>query len=601
MPPAAVAFASGVVAKRAIERVVDDIYSLAKARANDDIAKWKARNKIDKLYSKVKEVRFVKTIWQFEKKVDIASFYCPTTVIMGNQRRQINDVDDFGTTDNVLILGTIGQGKSIFFRYLTSRELQRGRCIPLFIELRRIEASETLLNHLMGELSALGVPVNEKILRFLLEEGKVMLFLDAFDEVRESEQSTIVSQIESISRLYEKTRVFVSARPGTTLEGSVAFKNIKVARLQHNDYQHVVRRMVDDAKVASAIIKGVESQPNVKTLLDTPLIVALLVIRYKAEQSIPENIAEFYEGLFGLMMQRHDKLKAGYVRTRKSNLGDGLLENIFNSFCYLSRKANISSFKSSDVIKLFADAITVSDLEADADAVLRDISSVTCLILDDGGEYRFVHKSVQEFHAACFVRDRPDVDAEVFYTAMISKWEKWQQELRFLSVIDKHRFDMYYKIPSICSTLGIKSIDDASSWKPNADAVAAVFGNLSIVIESDAKNSLRHTSFMLSRDTGYIPSCWALPTSPHRVLVESLQAAFLSEPLLADEVVRVDNSVKNNISVRDFNISKILNSKKAGPILVAAAASAFDVIKKDLLETIARTRRKNAQKKIFDF
>jgi len=84
------------------------------------------------------------------------------------------------------------------------------------------------------------------------------------------------------------------------------------------------------------------------------------------------------------------------------------------------------------------------------DIAVDDIRRITCLILKDGAdEYRFLHKSVQEFHAACFVRDQPEGLSGDFYTAMQEKWADWQQELQFLEIIHKERYDRFFAVPML--------------------------------------------------------------------------------------------------------------------------------------------------------
>ena len=85
---------SAIAAKRGIERVVDDIYELGKSKFGQRLRRWKAKKQIDTLYRKIKQVRFVKTIWQVEKEVDLLRFYYPSKVKAGDEGRTINDLSD---------------------------------------------------------------------------------------------------------------------------------------------------------------------------------------------------------------------------------------------------------------------------------------------------------------------------------------------------------------------------------------------------------------------------------------------------------------------------------------------------------------------------
>ncbi|MCO6436898.1 MAG: hypothetical protein J5J06_07410 [Phycisphaerae bacterium] len=88
---------------------------------------------------------------------------------------------------------------------------------------------------------------------------------------------------------------------------------------------------------------------------------------------------------------------------------------------------------------------------------MNDMVKITCLIIRDGDEHRFIHKSVQEYYAAAYVQKRPGPWAQKFYARLAEKRadDRWGQELEFLSEIDKYRFGRHYLVPAICSFLGI--------------------------------------------------------------------------------------------------------------------------------------------------
>jgi hypothetical protein len=75
------------------------------------------------------------------------------------------------------------------------------------------------------------------------------------------------------------------------------------------------------------------------------------------------------------------------------------------------------------------------------------------LILAEGEERRFIHKSVQEYHAALFIKDQPDSTVISFYQAMQTNWRGWTQQLEFLAIIDRYRFNKFFYIPQLRSFL----------------------------------------------------------------------------------------------------------------------------------------------------
>ncbi|MCX5661013.1 MAG: hypothetical protein NTW19_15095 [Planctomycetota bacterium] len=197
-------------------------------------------------------------------------------------------------------------------------------------------------------------------------------------------------------------------------------------------------------------------------------MVALLILRYKVNQSMPENAVAFFGDLFVLLLQRHDKQKPGYIRPRKSKIGDIGLHDTFCAISYLSRKSDGNSIPLTQLYGFCREALKLVALTDHAVAVVEDIKNITCLVLEEGGDCRFIHKGVQEYHAACFVRQQSEDSGRKFYEAMVRYWRSWRQELYFLETIDDYRFTRYFLIPQLKSVLGLPDIVPVE-WKASLE------------------------------------------------------------------------------------------------------------------------------------
>ncbi|TOB74529.1 hypothetical protein CGJ99_23330, partial [Vibrio parahaemolyticus] len=54
----------------------------------------------------------------------------------------------------------------------------------------------------------------------------------------------------------------------------------------------------------------------------SPLLLTLFAITYNSRQFKPDSLSEFYSLIFPTMLYRHDRMKVGFERERKSNLTD---------------------------------------------------------------------------------------------------------------------------------------------------------------------------------------------------------------------------------------------------------------------------------------
>jgi PII-like signaling protein len=417
------------------------------------LKRWQTDRTLRRVCERSKQIRRVKTIWQVEKEVDLLKFYYPSKIKSSTEpAKVVHRLQDFSFDGNLVVRGTVGQGKSTFLRYLAARELELSQRLPVFIELRRL-GERTVVEAAIAEMENLGLEgANPEIFEYLAKSSRLVLLLDGFDEVTDEQASAIVQEVEDLSMRLPSLRMVVTSRPENAIERSPHFRVFDLAPLGPTEFPLLIERITRDPKLSEEIANSVnKSQSSIAKLLTTPLMVSLLVVRFRVGQGVPENRIAFYEPLFRLLLERHDTSKAGFKRKRKSTLSDSQLLDFFNCLCFVTRRDGSSVLRESALHAAAAKALKwINFTTSSPDAAVADIHKITCLILKDGlDEYRFLHKSVQEFHAACFVRDQPDALSSDFYTSMQQRWSDWEQELLFLRTIHPDRYDRYFAIPML--------------------------------------------------------------------------------------------------------------------------------------------------------
>lgn len=459
MPEPVLTLLTATAAKEALKKSIGDLYDLAKAATKRELAKWHADKNITKAFGKFLAVRQVKTLWQVDKAVDLTSFYCPSRIEYKTKRAEVASLDDLSPFGNVLIEGIAGQGKSILLRYLSAVETARKGKIPIFIELRQIQRGETISDHVKQFLSDIGVECDKELFEWLIGSGKIVLLLDAFDELDGGLVKGAIKEIEHLIAKHQALKIVVTSRPNSALKMSANFWVVQLSDLRDNEYEQVVRKLLDAPDAAKQLIGRVRSHGNqIVGLLITPLAVTLLVLTYKSYQEVPTQMSEFYENLFQLLLQRHDGSKPGYSRKRRcKELNDAAYRKLFDGFCYFSKQLKPQEMVSSKINETAERAFKDAGVKGNAEDFIRDIVEITCLLLEEGGEYRFIHKSVQEFYAASFLRRKPDkvvrkVYAEIIKPALI---HDWQNEVNFLREIDLYRVSKFAVLPELLKTLGI--------------------------------------------------------------------------------------------------------------------------------------------------
>lgn len=436
---------------KTVKKPLDDLYELGKGSFKKKLEKWQVNKNINGLYQRIAAIQKVNTIWQIEKEVNLKKFYYPSKLIIDDEPQTINQIEKIPTKENVVIQGTVGQGKSIFLRYLCSQELRKGIKIPVFFELRKIRRNTTLKQHLFEVLDIWGFDIDEDLFDFFANTGKFVLLLDGFDEIEPSLVSNLISELEIFSEKYPNLQIVITSRPDGGIEKSIWFKVFELAPLTEQDHEGVLNKLINNQDQACSVLNALsDSSTQIKELLTTPLMMTLLVFVYKAEQKIPEQFSDFYENLFQTLLMRHDKSKPGFVRVKNCPVNERKLQELFEAFCFLASQKSLTTMKFDMIHDLTDRALNNTKIDCDASDFIKDISKIACLVVEEGLDFHFIHKSVREYHAASFIKRRPESFAIKYYQSMLSgKWSEWRQELNFLSQVDEYRFTKYFMIPYI--------------------------------------------------------------------------------------------------------------------------------------------------------
>ena len=449
------------VAASGISKVASDIYAFLKKKSSNSILIWRAEKGVEDLYQRIESVRQVKTIWQIDHSVDLQEFYCPPHLLVDTKRIRVDRLSEIPGEYPLLIEGIAGQGKSTFLRYICSQEMILGTSIPVFIELRKIGKDDSILTHAARFLELLGIELTDDLVKALLKEGKLTLYLDGFDEVSEEAKRGVIHDIEYLSQIRKGKHLVVTSRPNSCLRNAAHLSVIKMDNLKKNEYKEVVYKISDTREYADSLLTLIEAHKgNIKNLLCTPLLVTLLVVSYKSYQQLPTRLSDFYNALFQVLLQRHDGSKPNFVRIRESGLNDSLFRTAFDNLCFQTKRLWKESFAHDEMFACAKSAIEViPDMNVAPESFLMDVVDITCLVVRDGEEFRFIHKSVQEFFVASYVREKPEKFAAQFYQRIVKNGFKyrWTQELQFLEEIDQYRFYKFFLIPQIKQLLNITS------------------------------------------------------------------------------------------------------------------------------------------------
>ena len=429
----------------------------------------------------------IRTIQSPESDVYLNEVYHPLKIkeVNCSEGNQLIVRDDFLIQDNnfINIIGIAGQGKSTILRKIFIEQLKLGEKIPFFIELRKAEKIG-VKKYLEMILLDCGIAASEKIVIELLKSHKVVLMLDGFDEINSEYVSTVMDEILSINNQLS-TQMITTTRPDTRICNEPNITNYKVEFLSKEDIISIISKLNIkngiDADLMPALLETLSKNDNLSEVMNLPILVNLFYVSYPYLDSVPESAVDFYSSLFVTLYLRHDKIK-NHDREKSSPLSYKEAFECFNALCFMSLNDNNLDFTEISLSRYVESSMKVNGLLNDKNKpehLLQDFIKVTCLIQKDGfNRYVFLHKSIQEYHAAEFVKNL-SVDKKPFFYEELSKNlcvdTKFANVIKFLIEIERENTIKLMLIP-LCEKFDIdgwgfpsdKEIDDLYFFLSNS-------------------------------------------------------------------------------------------------------------------------------------
>lgn len=314
-------------------------------------------------------------------------------------------------SNNLLILGTGGVGKSMLTRYLFLDTAEYEGYVPVLIELRRIgnqpSGELSILDLIYGCMKDFDAQLPKDQFEYSLQLGKYLFLFDGFDEVKSSLAKETAEAIQKFSAKYPKNSFIVTSWPRTEtspLETYTVMESMPLSKAQAVELAS--RIWTEDEKTKEFCQQLDETlYEKHKDFAENPLLLTMMFLTFMRNSSIPDHLSDFYQKSYDALYSAHDNQDKGCYRRdfECKNLDENEFKRILSHFCFQSyfkeayefSKEQILSYLQSSLTKLGFDDIT-------AVSYLADLRNVVCMIIKDGDTYRFSHRSFQAYFAAYY-------------------------------------------------------------------------------------------------------------------------------------------------------------------------------------------------------
>lgn len=313
-------------------------------------------------------------------------------------------LDKYG---RILITDTAGMGKSTLMKRMFLDVIDGQFGIPIFIELRRLNENNDILNEVAIQLGGLNDGFDKGILETLFVDGEFIFFFDGYDEISSSNKAFVTRNIQDFVAKAPNNKYILTSRPEEELACFGEFQEFRIRELKKVESYDLLRKYDISGKTSRLLISKLETgnYSMINEFLKNPLLVSLLFAAFDFKQTIPLKKHIFYRQVFDAYFDSHDLSKGdSYVHEKKSNLDLDDFDKVMRKIGYECLRKQKIEFEKDELLNIIDSAKSgFSNLKFASTSLLGDLLKAVPLFCQDGMYYKWVHKSLQEYFAAEFI------------------------------------------------------------------------------------------------------------------------------------------------------------------------------------------------------
>lgn len=346
---------------------------------------------------------------------------------------QINGIEAANSFQHILVLGHPGGGKSTYLQRVgweclrsygitdfgySGKPAYKHAMLPVLLELKRCRSDEnaSLVELLARELADCGFPESTEIVEALLTAGRLLLLLDALDEVAQERVESIIDQAQSLVRRAPECRFIISCRIAFRHNYFKNFRDVTLldftdSQIKHFIYNWFSSSIQKEEKIAESFLTELKKEENAATLelARSPVLLGYLCLGYQNTLQLSANRAEIYRRALDIYLQEWNalNLKRQHAKqiapclpheTELSMLGQIAYEALEKECFFFSKDEWIAS------IRRFMSDMVEKPRSFPFEEVLDNIAVRQGLVVQRTHlDWSFSHLTLQEYLAAYHV------------------------------------------------------------------------------------------------------------------------------------------------------------------------------------------------------
>lgn len=364
-----------------------------------------------------------------ERVKKLKDIYIPLTIypVDNKKEKKLTKIEGYPKElldkySRILITDTAGMGKSTLMKRMFLDVIDGQFGIPIFIELRRLNENNDILNEVAIQLGGLNDGFDKEILETLFVDGEFIFFFDGYDEISSSNKAFVTRNIQDFVAKAPNNKYILTSRPEEELACFGEFQEFRIRELKKVESYDLLRKYDISGKTSRLLISKLETgnYSMINEFLKNPLLVSLLFAAFDFKQTIPLKKHIFYRQVFDAYFDSHDLSKGdSYVHEKKSNLDLDDFDKVMRKIGYECLRKQKIEFEKDELLNIIDSAKSgFSNLKFASTSLLGDLLKAVPLFCQDGMYYKWVHKSLQEYFAAEFIYKDSKNNQDAILTAL---------------------------------------------------------------------------------------------------------------------------------------------------------------------------------------
>ena len=337
----------------------------------------------------------------------------------------------------LVILGKPGTGKTTFLKHLALQCYQESQPLdyfPIFISLRNFanycqeNDNFSLLNYITDFLK--NSDISQEEIQDLFKQEKILLLLDALDEIPQVDNEKILQAIQQFTEIYHQTRIIITCSiasktyrfPGFSYVELANFSQTQIKDFVQHWFTATLQNTEKGLEKSAQFLENLNRKENqpIRELAQTPILLGLICSVFQERSKFPRKRLRLYQESLEILLSRWDQSRG---ITRDQFDGDlSLMDKLklLSVIAVTMFEQEQYFFEQNDLLEIIVNFLaTLPNPESDpktlwlnSKTILRAIETQHGLIVERArGIYGFSHLTFQEYLTARKIVASPTPEA----------------------------------------------------------------------------------------------------------------------------------------------------------------------------------------------